>query len=403
MNRIRRITAWTAAILLLIPALGSRAEVTAERTVSRGKVTEITWKDENGSVTAGPEGYATVRYTYAGMKTSERYFDEKGFPYETQGGYFGLDITRDGRKNISQIEYIGINGKPVENSLGYAVMKASHYSFNAEHTSAFFAANGKTPVLVPSLGYAQVENEYNGMTQVGRYYRDEKGNPVDIPAGYATVLYSLSRKQKGIVRIRYLHADESPATGPDGWSESVIERDDKGRPVKIQYKDEQGNLTDRGGCAWEEHRYGNGGLDTLTRYSAAGEKIPYEGSAVSVRRKMKGEQVLEETYLNEAGEAATLQAGYAGISYSYNGAGQLVTTQYLDANGGKTVCREGYAGIRNTWDKDSGNLISTVRLDLAGQAVNSSVTGVCEERYEYDEAGRLTAVKKYDAAGRQIQ
>ena len=50
MNRIRRATAWAAAVLLLLAACaGAQAEITAEKKTERGRVTEITWKDENGN------------------------------------------------------------------------------------------------------------------------------------------------------------------------------------------------------------------------------------------------------------------------------------------------------------------------------------------------------------------
>ena len=81
---MKRVAGWLAAALLLFaPAYGSKAEVTAEKQESRGRVTEIAWKDENGSLTAGPEGYAVVRYSYEYQKVTETYFDAEGFPYET--------------------------------------------------------------------------------------------------------------------------------------------------------------------------------------------------------------------------------------------------------------------------------------------------------------------------------
>ena len=111
MNRIRRITAWAAAALLLLsPGIRARAEITAEKQFERDRVTEITWKDENGNITAGPQGYAIVRYEYAYQKTTETYYDAEGFPYETEGGYYGRIISTD--SFLVATEYIGINGKP---------------------------------------------------------------------------------------------------------------------------------------------------------------------------------------------------------------------------------------------------------------------------------------------------
>ena len=117
MNRIRRMTAWAAAVLLLLaPGIRAGAEVTAEKQTERGRVTEITWKDENGNITAGPEGYATVRYEYEYQKTTERYYDAEGFPYETAGGYYGRVISTDSFLVIT--DYIGINGKLTNTKMG---------------------------------------------------------------------------------------------------------------------------------------------------------------------------------------------------------------------------------------------------------------------------------------------
>ena len=41
-------------------------------------------------------------------------------------------------------------------------------------------------------------------------------------------------------------------------------------------------------------------------------------------------------------------------------------------------------------------------FDISGQPVNNKVSGVSEERYEYDEAGRLTGVQKVDSQGNLV-
>ena len=86
MKKVRRMTALAAALLLLIPGIRSLAEVTAEKQEYRGRITEITWKDENGSITAGPKGYAIVRYAYEYQKVTEKYYDAEGLPYAVEGG-----------------------------------------------------------------------------------------------------------------------------------------------------------------------------------------------------------------------------------------------------------------------------------------------------------------------------
>ena len=399
MNRIRRITAWAAAALLLLaPGIRARAEITAEKQTERGRVTEITWKDENGNITAGPEGYATVRYEYANQKTTERYYDAEGFPYETAGGYYGRVISTDSFLVIT--DYIGINGKLTNTKMGYARVERRTFMFGLERFTVYYDENGRT-VVVPLLGYAQVETLASGKTMTGRIYKDEKGDRIDTPAGYAAMLKKMNRDRQ-IIREWYEHADESPATGPDGWSRCEIIRDgnNKGRITATEYYDEAGQLTDAGGYAREEYQYTKGGLVITTRFDSAGNRIPYGGDAVSVRRKTKDDLVLEEMYLDESGEPTMLPEGYAGVKYSYNKSGQLELTQYLNTAGEPTTCSQGYYAIRQIRDAD-GRLLSRSYLNEAGQAVSNSA-GVSEERYEYDEEGRLLGTKKYDTAGSPV-
>ena len=399
MNRIRRMAAWAAAALLLVtPGIRAVAEVTADKTESRGRVTEINWRDENGNLAAGPEGYATVKYEYGYNKTTETYYDAEGFPYETAGGYYGRIVSLDSFLVVT--EYIGINGKPVNTRMGYARVERRTFMFGPERFTIFYDAGGRV-VTVPSLGYAQVETTASGKTLTGRIFKDEKGNKVDSVFGYAAMLKKMNRN-RNIIRVWYEHADESAATGPDGWSRCEIRRDpdNDARINAIEFYDIAGNLTDAGGYAREEYLY-KGNAVIKTRYSSTGARVSPGGDAASVQQVIRDELVTEEMYLNEAGEPTTLPEGYAGATYAYDGNDRLILVQYVNADGEKTTCGRGYSAVQQTWDAD-GRLISRRYVDTEGAAVNND-DGVCEERYEYDEEGRMTGTKKYDNTGNAVR
>jgi len=398
LNRMKRLAALAAAMLLAVSAGAGLAEVSEEKTMVSGKVASVTWKDENGVPAAGPEGYAEVRYIYGRGYTKETYFDAEGKPFETAGGYCGKAVTRDGKDKITKIEYFGADGQLTLNSMGYAAVEYAYYSFGEERKVVFYGDNGK-PVIVPSLGYAQVQTDYSGTTLTGRTYMDVKGNAVDIPAGYA--IMKVKMKDHKVIRIWYTHADGKPATGPDGWYKCEMVRDTKGRVTTLRYLDIQENLTDAAGFAREEYTYEKNGYVKVARYNTQGSVIPWSGKAVSVRRKMKDEKVLEETFLDETGQPTEVPEGYITVSYTYNSAGQLETIQYRDANGNKQNCRSGYSTIRQTWNRD-GLLQRRTFLDVNGLNVNN-LKGVCEEEYIYDEEGRLTGTRQYDAAGNQLK
>jgi len=241
----------------------------------------------------------------------------------------------------------------------------------------------------------------SGKTLTGRIFKDEKGNRTDSVFGYAAMLKKMNRNKR-IIRIWYEHADESAATGPDGWSRCEIRRDPDNdeRISAVEYYDIAGNLTDAGGYAREEYTY-RGNEVIKTRYSSAGTLVSPGGDAVSISQVIKNELLTQEMFLNEAGEPTTLPEGYAGAAYGYDGNDRLILTQYVDAGGEKTTCSQGYSAIQQTWDVD-GRLIGRRYVDTDGQAVNNN-DGICEERYEYDEDGRMTGTKKYDASGNPVR
>ena len=404
MKKIRR---WTvlvlAAALLLVLMCGAQALQAVETTDSRGKLTGITWQDDDGNPAAGPEGYAEVRYTYDytdGPKTTEMYFDAAGNPYRMPGGYYGRAVTLAYNGDVGQVEYLDEKGALTMTAGGYSRIIYTYRSFGAESKSAFLGTKRGEGGIVPSLGYAQIETEHTGKVVTGRFFRDTRGKAVDSVFGYSSMIRKQNRSRTLITQTYYVHADGKPATGPDGWFKCVVDQDANGRIAEIKYLDEDSNLTDAGGFAREAYTYDQDGDPIITRYNAAGIRIPFGGDAVSVLRVMKGEQIISETYLNETGGPTALPDGYATAEYNYDDAGRLTATQYRSANGEKTICAKGYSAVRQTWDAE-GKLVSRIYLDANGSNVNST-DGFCEEQYLYDTTGLLRGIRQYRADGTQV-
>ena len=393
-----------AGILLLALICGAQAATAVETKDSRGTVTEVTWQDDQGVPVAGPEGYTTVRYTYSyvdGPKTTEMYFDAAGNPYRMPGGYYGRAVTLAYNSQPSVIEYLDASGALTVTEMGYARIFYSYRSFGAESKSVFMGVKRGEGVIVPSLGYAQIETEHTGKIVTGRFFRDTKGKAIDSNAGYSSLIRKLNRGKNQVLQTYYLHANGKPATGPDGWHKCVTELDANGRITVIKYLDENGNLTDAEGFAREVYTYDQDGDPIFSRYDAKGNRLSFGGDAVSVLRQMKGSQILSETYLNEAGGPTTLPAGYATADYTYNEAGQLTMIQYRGVNGDKATCGQGYSAVRQAWDEE-GRFLSKTYLDVNGNNVNNR-NGVCEERYVYDTDGLLRVIQQFSADGTQLQ
>ena len=172
-------------MLCLLIVFTASGETTEKHYEENGRIKETVWEDENGLPAAGPDGYYSVRYAYKQNGTYETYFDADGQPFRVNGGYYGRRVLKDGRGNIIEIEYLDENGNRTLNRQGYGLMTIKYFGFGAINSVFYYGLSKQ--VVVPSLGYASILYEYSNKTMTGRTYRNEKGNPVELPDGYAAV------------------------------------------------------------------------------------------------------------------------------------------------------------------------------------------------------------------------
>ena len=400
LNRQRLITAILVMVFCALTLAGAQAEIKPVASEENGRIRKIVWTDDAGNPCPGPEGYATVQYSYKKDSTTEMYFDAEGNPFETDGGFYGRTVTLDGKKRVTQVEYLGANGARTETKQGYAMVATVYYGFGEIRSVTFYGLN-KKPVTVPSLGYASVSMEYSGTTMTARIYRNAKKKPVDSTEGYAAVRQKLD-KQHQVIRIKYEHADGSNATGPDGWFRCIKDRDEKGRIVSIKYYDENDELTDRGAdYAWEGREYEGENLVKVTRYDVNGEKVADRAGVTTVVRQMKDDRIIRESFRDKDGNAVTNDLGAGAVVYGYDHMGRIETVSYLGLDGTPANCLKGYAGYRDQRD-DDGATVSRTFLGTDGLPVETA-GGYAEIRYICDDTKTLTATKYYNANGAQVQ
>lgn len=400
LNRKKGTAILLAAVLCLLVPLGALAGVRAVDTEENGKLKQTEWVDDAGKPAAGPDGYSAVIYSTKKDAVVEMYFGVDGKPYETEGGYYGRAVTKDLKGRVIQVEYLDETGARTLNSRGYCLMTIGYFGFGEIRSVTYYGMN-KKPVTVPSLGYAQMTCEYSGTTLTARTYKNGKGKPVDSVEGYAAVKQKLN-KQHQVLRIRYEHADGSPATGPDGWYRCIKDRDEKGRVISVKYYDEQEQLIDRGaGYAWEEMEYEGDNLVKITRYDLQGGKVTDEAGVATLVRQMKDDRVQRESFLDKEGKQILNSLGVGAVVYSYDHLGRIETVSYLGLDGAPANCRFGYAGYRDTRDED-GATISRTFLGTDGMPTEIPA-GYSEIRYVYDETKNLTATRYFNISGGQVQ
>ena len=399
MKNMKRGLCAAAALLGLIWPLAGNGEASWQQTMKYGKVAQETWAESDGTVLPGPEGYATITYSYNKNETTEKYFDEKGEPYRMPGGYYGREITRDGKKQITGITYLDAEGKRALNDWGYARIRMDYTSFGEVKFLMYYGE--RSPVIVPSLGYAGIKTEFRGKTMTRRTFLDEREKPVDSAAGYAVQVHKINKKNQ-ILGISYEHADGSPATCADGWSSCEKTLDDSGREISTKYYTADGRLTDRGaGYAWEETLYTGKNITQVTRYGLEGEKLETEGGYTTLQQEWQEDRVVRECYLNADGQRILNREGIGAVRYGYDAENRVIRVQYEDLNGQPTEKMEGYAGYQDTLG-ENGRLLRREYLNRDGQKANRA-EGYAEVRYQYDEAGQVTDELHYNSDGIQVQ
>ena len=400
MKKRKLLNGITALALCLLIPFAAQGKTLPRNIEEKGRIKETVWTDENGKAAAGPEGYASVRYSYTKDTTTERYYDAEGKPCQADGGYYGRTVTRDGKNRIIEIVYLDQNGKKALNKQGYAQMTLAYTGFGSIRQISYTGLDKKL-VTVPSLGYACVTTEYSGKSVTVRTYKDPKGKPVDCADGYAVMRQKLNKKYQ-VLSIRYDHADGSPATGPDGWFRCVKDRDGKGRLTSVKYYDVNMQLTDRGaGYAWEAYAYEGDNIIKTTRYDLKGEAVTDAAGIATTVQEKKNDLVVKERFLDKDGKRANNDIGVGEILYSYDPQGRLETVSYLDVSGNPVLCSKGYAGYRDTKDEDGATIIRTF-LGTDGLAAETT-GGYSEIRYTYDEIKQLSSTQYYDLNGKQIQ
>ena len=192
-----------------------------ERVLEKNRFVREQYYGADGKLCAGPQGYARVEMSYSSGDKPSRlaYFDTEGNPYRMPGGYYSVKREYAPKGRIHAEAYFDENGKPCCHEEGYHIIRTNYRGDGKINARFYCDLKGKW-MMHPTLGYAFAEYYHRGgRLENVRYYNPRK-KLIDCAAGYAEIRYRYN-EEKQLIGVRYLHADETPALGPEGFYHAV--------------------------------------------------------------------------------------------------------------------------------------------------------------------------------------
>lgn len=304
-----------------------------------------------------------VTYNNEGRVATLRCYNKDGDAIkvgETLYYYFGYD--KDGHM-------ISRECRDAENHLTYggdasAIMRITYFNNNPVR-QAFYGTDGH--YVNTTGGFAYIERIYDNYNRLTREeYFNKFGNRVPHPQFGNACGVSITYKERtgNIDRVAFLDASGNPAPNTQGLE-----------IVCSKYN----NL---GLCTEERNISKGGNLHYLFRYEFDGR-----GNRQSM------------SYYNEQEKLAIHpNAGFATQSMKYNKHGQIIEIATLDCDGQPLINNQGWAIMRNTYDKSFPGPVTTKFFNESGEPIVAGQQGTHELRFSYLR-GQLVATSCYDVDG----
>lgn len=305
-----------------------------EQVYEKGNISELNYYGEGRTPIAGPDGYASAKYTYAqgGKEILTMYYNADGTPFLTKNGYCGIRQIKENRRVIDESYYSddGVRGRNIE---GYS-RTAKRYTLRGQILQQCYYDENDNLMIPEEIGYAKIKNTYSTRFLIKTEYFDENDEPAYCLDGYAVAVHSYADK----LRTETVYYDTDGKTiinGKDGYAKIVYLYDDNKQNIGEAYYDVDGNRAAVSGEADEiRTTQDNNGNTTSISYWKNGEPDIGEEGCHEIRMEYTADNKLrKEAFLDSNGQLTASIYGYAGIEKLYNSAKREMATLYYNENG----------------------------------------------------------------------
>jgi hypothetical protein len=165
-------------------------------------------------------------YDKYGNQTAEAYFDVKGQPKRSKGGFTRWEAVYTGLNQLREVQTFGHDGRE-----GYAARTKTFDDAGRVTEEAYFEADGKTPCRLENGGYSRLTHKY-----------DEDGKLVerttyghDPSEGYAVTKSKYDRRGNPIEDAYFDTNGKTPRRHKDGYHRLRVEYDGRGNCTEEAY------------------------------------------------------------------------------------------------------------------------------------------------------------------------
>ena len=363
------------------------------------RIKSDSWYDVDNNPVIGPNGYARMEIEYVGKTQSQvSYYDELGnLLFYKKAGYARMEREFDGTR-VTAVRYYGADGEMIAGPDGYACAKYSYFANQRKRTMYYTAEgnlyyNKKGICGIETLtsnalkeeyyfigenvrgrstdGYSGVRRRYSGYGQIITVqYLDENDQPMTVEKlGYAQLRNNYIFKNK-LTDTEYMGPDGQPMLNPDGYAYMVNEYQDK-KLVSTTYYD-----TDKitpinikaGYAKMTYERDEAGNIIKTDWFDADGNPCAGEAGAEEVRAEWEGKNKISESYWNANDFPVIGKDGYYEVRTEYNGSGKVIRQSYYDLRLELVDLQDGYAVIETEYNSQ-GDKMSTRYYNKAGQLI----------------------------------
>ncbi len=351
--------------------------------LNKNLIISDSWYDTENQMAPGPNGYARVEYGYDGrIQTKVSYYAEDGSLYlYKKAGYAVMEsVYEKGLKKSTH--YYGKDNQLIAGPDGYAYIKYSYQKdtvtemyYNADGTM-FFNDSGICGVEKKQIagtlteenryfigegirgrcndGYSGIKTVRNirGKTVFIGYY-DENDEPMIVEAlGYAQMKNSYNRNL--ILQTTYFGTDGKPICGVEGFA--IVKNTIQNKEiVKTVYYDTDGKTITNGPAGYAQAIFKNQNNNVISeQYLSADGKAYYVGDLYNeIRYTWARNKKTSESYWKDGNPTAGLN-GYHEVRYEINGSGKITKKSFYDINNNLMLCDDGYAIVENEYNSDGG-------------------------------------------------